>query len=147
MDVRIVALAKAVKDKAFAAAREGLSVGTHPVDCRIHITGSLKVGEDGQTDIRGQPVNYKGAFATVCGMLVQQCKLRKQPLSDELLEDLIGMAMRQDELASKIGDPMLKIVESMERDCTTITGTKTKRGPVTTKLDYRFVAVPVALAS
>lgn len=146
MDVNIVALAKVVKDKALANARAGLSVGTHSVDCLIHVTGSIKVGSDGETDVRGKSVDYKGAFATVCGMLIQQFKLRNQPLSEELLEDLIGVAMRQDEIATNIGDTMLGIVDSVERECTKVVGTKKKKGTVTTKLKYKFVEM-LALAS
>ena len=142
MDVRIVALAKTVKDKALAIARDGLSVGTHEIDCSIHITGSIRVGEDGQADVCGAPINYKGAFATVCAMLVEQCRLRKQPLEDSLLDELIEMAMKQGELAAKIGNIMDEKIAAVERDCTRKIGTKKKRGSITTKLEYEFMPVP-----
>jgi len=139
MDARIVALAKVVKEKALSAARQGLAVGTHPVDCLVHITGSIKVGADSTTDVRGT-IDYRNAFATVCGILVGQCKLRENPLTDELLRDLIGMAMRQGDNAVKIAEDVMETVETIERDCTKVTGTKPKKGTITTKLDYSLAA-------
>lgn len=144
MDANVVALAKTVKDKALAAAREGLAIGVHPIDCLVRITGTIKVGADTTTDVREGSVVYKDAFATVCGMLVEQCRRRGEPLSTELLEDLIYMAMRQDETASGVADEMMEMIESAERDCTKVTGTKPKKGTVTTKLVYEFAEVKMA---
>jgi len=147
MDARIVALAKVVKEKTLSTAREGLTVGTHSVDCLVHITGSIKVGEDTEMEVRSPAVNYKAAFATVCGMLVEQCRLRGEPLSNELLQDVIALAMRQDEIAANIGGVMSDWVEAAERDCTKVTGTKTKNGSVTTKLEYEFKGLSQAVAA
>ena len=143
MDARIVALAKTVKKTALDAARQGLSVGTHSVDCTVHITGSIKVGQDTVTETRGS-VDYKRAFATICGMFVEQCKRRdvREPLSDELIGELIDIAMRQDELAASIAEDMIATVEITERDCTKVTGTKRKNGTVTTKLNYEYTKTP-----
>ncbi len=141
MDARIVALAKAVKEKALTDAREGLKVGTHPIDMTLHIIGSIKVGEDGRTDVRGKAIDYKGAFATICGILIQQLKLRNNGTLDPAIKGMIGMAMRQGKIATVIGDATKEIVETIERDSTQVTGTKLKKGSVTTRLEYEFVEI------
>ncbi len=138
MNANLVAIAKMVKKKVLETARQGLAVGVHPIDCTVHITGTIKVGKDSEVDERSGSVDYKAAFATVCGILAEKCRQSGSTLSDEMLSDLIGMAMRQGEVAEKAASVMADFIEVEERECTKVTGTKIKTGSVTTKLEYAF---------
>ncbi len=128
MNAQIVALSKTVKDKALTAARDGLEVGTHPIDCLVRITGSIKVGEDTETDVR-DTVNFKNAFVAILDVLK-----KRHDINDDLLSDLIGMAFRRKDA----NETIVALIDAEERDCTKVTGKKKKRGSVTTKLIYEF---------
>ena len=138
MNANLVAIAKMVKKKVLETARQGLAVGTHPIDCTVHITGTINVGKDSEVDATSGSVDYKAAFATVCGLLAEKCRQNGSILSAEMLRNLIGMAMRQGEVAESAASVMAELIEAEERECTKVTGKKTKKGSVTTKLEYAF---------
>jgi len=48
---QLVALGKAVKDAQLKKASGALTVGTHEVDFTVHVTGSLKRGEDFEQNV------------------------------------------------------------------------------------------------
>ena len=139
-DPNIVALAKVVKEKALKVARDGLRIGTHRIDMTVRIVGSMNVGADGTTEIRDS-VDYKNAFTTVVAMFVNRCRKIGQPLTSELIADLIRISMKQDEIAASMGSTVKEIVETIERDITSVTGTKPKKGSVTTKLEVESIGL------
>lgn len=139
-DVRLVALAKVIKDKALKNARQGLSIGTHNLDFAVRVTGFLKVGENGESR---ETVDWKAAFATAIGMLQEQCSLREVELTQEQIADLIGVIFRQDTAAMAFSAPFVALIEREENRFTRVTGTKPKNGSITTKLNCEFVPLPV----
>lgn len=139
MNPQTVALAKVVKTKDLTSAREGLSVGSHAIDCWVRITGSIKVGEDTVIDVRGNPPNYKAAFASIFGLMTEQLARQGRDLTAEQKRELVEVALRQSENIAKLGNEIMPTVDAVEYDMTSVIGTAPRKGAVTTKLEYAFV--------
>jgi len=147
MNVETVALAKTVKEKALKAARNTLTPGVYSVDCIIRLRGSIKVADDQVVDARTGSINYKAAFATVCGMLREQSEKHGHPLDEKQFMALLTMAMSQGDAATAFADSTKQVLEAVERKFTKPAGTVVRKGQVTTKLSYSIEQVTAEVAA
>jgi len=122
--IEVTAIDKMVKTAIGKEARELLSVGIHPVNCLVHIEGTIKVGEDFEKK-QTNKIDWIGLTA-----------LALSKLNGVTVESLIAEFEANGIDGSTIKKQAQEKIDALRESTMQLT-----KGAVTTQLDYTIEAV------
>lgn len=106
--IKLIALDKALKKKDADEARREVKPGTYPVDFTVHVSGSIKVGEDSD-----KVPTVSIPFKDVLALFVQRAGITRET-SLKLLRECVATALKDDNTAAGCLDEHIEAVYAEE---------------------------------